>query len=202
MLNLPSQRSVFVAFFGFIALAILAVFLGTKIVSMRSENTRLKADNATLTAQHEEITAQYAALLENPVSCQFGTDEAMSQRNAVWRTFNGDATVPDGNAKLIGTMLWMILSPDSSEEVRGAGMNDYQQRALLFFSEEDISVISKAFIQFDPKVISDALRRIAVAGRTAEDFVLSIVSDKDRMERLLSSNLPIPLETLPDGTTP
>lgn len=131
------------------------------------------------------------------------TPEAIAKRNIVWRVWNGDGdSAAPGPERAIAAALGLMLSSEANAETRNAGMRMFLNKSIVFFSAEEIAAIQQTMGNGTPAQLADTLRRIAAADGQAADLIRAVLADTDRVGRFTSGRLPIPLETLPDGTTP
>ncbi|HTM67738.1 MAG TPA: hypothetical protein VL426_00420 [Candidatus Binatia bacterium] len=137
------------------------------------------------------------------VPANANTREAMAKRNVVWRVWNGEVeSLPESPERAIAAMLGLMLSPEANAQARNAGMRMYMQKSIAYFSADDIRAVQGLIGNGTPAQLAEALRRIATADGDAADLVRAVLADRDRVARFTDNRLPIPLETLPDGTTP
>jgi len=137
------------------------------------------------------------------VPANASTAEAVARRNIVWRVWNGDiAAVPDGPERSIAAALGLLLSHEANADSRNAGMRIFLQKSIAYFSAEEISEIQTLMGTGAPGQIAEALRRISAADGDASDLIRAILADRERVARFTENRLPIPLETMPDGSTP
>ncbi len=149
--------------------------------------------------------AQPAASAQAPVCvpASANTREAMAKRNIVWRVWNGQGTtLPPSPERALAAAIGMILSPEADVGNRNTGMSMYLQKSVAYFSEQDIREIQTLMDGHDPARLADALRRIATADGDAADLVRAVLADRERVGRFVAGTGPIPLETMPDGSTP
>lgn len=131
------------------------------------------------------------------------TREAMAKRNVVWRVWNGQgASLPPSPERALAAALGMILSPEADVDNRNTGMSMYLQKSVAYFTPQDIREIQALMNAGDPQKLAEALRRIATADGDAADLVRAVLADRERVERFVTGSGPIPLETMPDGSTP
>ncbi len=131
-----------------------------------------------------------------------GSPGAIAERNAVWRVLNGkDADVPDGPAKSLGFALKAALDKDSPVPLRDRAMGALMNKSVLYFTPDEIDEVMGVMVEGAPDDRADVLRRILAADDRACAFVRGILADKRRIA-LFAAGKQIPLETLPDGTTP
>lgn len=128
--------------------------------------------------------------------------EAMAERNAVWRVWNGkEAEVPDGPPKSLALALKAALDKDSPIALRDRAMGALMNKSVLYFSSDEVEEVMAVLMQGDPADRAEILTRILDADTRAGVLVRSVLADKQRVA-LFTSGKPIPLETLADGTTP
>ncbi|HSD12265.1 MAG TPA: hypothetical protein VLC10_01790 [Patescibacteria group bacterium] len=149
--------------------------------------------------------AQPAVSAQAPVCvpASANTREAMAKRNVVWRVWNGQgASLPPTPERALAAALGMILSPEADVGNRNTGMSMYLQKSVAYFTPQDIREIQALMNAGDPQKLAEALRRIATADGDAADLVRAVLADRERVERFVTGSGPIPLETMPDGSTP
>lgn len=128
--------------------------------------------------------------------------EAMARRNTVWRVWNGQAgSLPDTPERFLAATLGMILMPEAPVEARNAGMRAYLAKSAAYFSEEETNEIIRHLSEGTPQERAEAFRMIAARDSQATALIDQVLADRERVERFLAG-LPIPLETMPDGSTP
>ncbi len=131
------------------------------------------------------------------------TREAMARRNVVWRVWNGQAaSLPPSPERTLAAALGLILSPEADADNRNTGMSMFLQKSVAYFTPQDIRAIQQLMGEGDPEKIVEALRRIATADGDASDLVRAVLADRERVQRFVTASGPIPLETMPDGSTP
>ncbi|HTK04079.1 MAG TPA: hypothetical protein VL500_00690 [Candidatus Eisenbacteria bacterium] len=131
------------------------------------------------------------------------TAEAMAKRNIVWRVWNGDIeSVPDSPERSIAAALGLMLSHEADANTRNMGMRIFLQKSVAYFSPDEVNEIQALMGTGAPPQIAEALRRIAAADGQASDLIRAVLADRDRVARFTENRLPIPLEKLPNGTTP
>lgn len=152
-------------------------------------------------ARPATTTASAAPSLCLPANAN--TREAMAKRNVVWRVWNGEVeSLPESPERAIGAMLGLMLSPEAGAQERNTGMRMYMQKSIAYFSADDVRAVQGLIGNGTPAQIAAALRRIASADGEASGLVSAILADQERVARFTDGRLPIPLEKLPDGTTP
>lgn len=131
------------------------------------------------------------------------TAEAMAKRNIVWRVWNGDIeSVPESPERAIAAALGLMLSHEADANSRNMGMRIFLQKSVAYFSAEEVAEIQTLMSSGKPAQIAEALRRISAADGQASDLIRAVLADRDRVARFTENRLPIPLEKLPNGTTP
>ncbi|MEY4744518.1 MAG: hypothetical protein RL272_463 [Candidatus Parcubacteria bacterium] len=131
------------------------------------------------------------------------TREAMARRNIVWRVWNGQGSaLPPSPERALAAALAMILSPEAATNDRNTGMNLYLQKSIAYFSQEEIREVQELMNAGDPEKLAEAVRRIAAADGAAADLVRAVLADRERVARFVTGAGTIPLETMPDGSTP
>lgn len=131
------------------------------------------------------------------------TREAIARRNVVWRVWNGDSeSAAPGPDRAIAAALGLLLSSEANVETRNAGMQMFMSKSIAYFSREEVEAIKSAMGEASPADLAESVRRIAAADGRASDLIRAVLADRERVGKFTSGNLPIPLETLPDGTTP
>jgi hypothetical protein len=129
--------------------------------------------------------------------------EAIARRNTVWRVWNGDGdSAAPGPERAIAAALGLMLSHEANVETRNAGMRLYLNKSIAYFSADEVGAIQQTMGNGTPEQLAASFRRIADADGQAADLIRAVLADTDRVGRFTSGRLPIPLETLPDGTTP
>lgn len=141
-----------------------------------------------------------------PTTClpaNANTREAMAKRNIVWRAWNGEVErLPDTPERTVAAMLGLMLSPEADAQARNAGMRMYMQKSVAYFTADDVRAVQGLIGNGTSAQLAEALRRISTADGEAADLIRAVLADRDRVAHFTDGRLPIPLETLPDGSTP
>lgn len=131
------------------------------------------------------------------------TSEAIAKRNIVWRVWNGEGDkLPPSPERAVAAALGLMLSHEGDANTRNAGMRLLMNKSIAYFTREEVEAIQAAMGDATPADLAESIRRVAAADGQAADLVRAVLADRERVARFTSGNLPIPLETLPDGTTP
>lgn len=144
-----------------------------------------------------------AASAATCVPADGNSPEAIAKRNIVWRTLNGQGdTLQPSPERAIAAAIGLLLNSEADVQARNAGMQMLMRKSFPYFTREEVEAIQKAMGDATPADLADSVRRISAADGQAADLIRAVLADRDRIARYTSGNLPIPLETLPDGTTP
>lgn len=128
--------------------------------------------------------------------------EAVAKRNIVWRTLNHDADkLPETPERRLGMALDLLIGKNSSEETRLDGFTAFIKKGAAYFDEEQSNAIEQTLAAGTPTQVAEVMRKIVLADGEASDLLRGVLGDQKRIKAVVAGQK-VPLETLPDGSTP
>jgi hypothetical protein len=128
---------------------------------------------------------------------------AMSERNEVWGMLNDiDNATLDTPVKVVGGIVGMMLGPEMGQEGRNVGLKVFMIKSFRAFPEAQAAQLQRLIADGTPEQVAGFLKAIVELDQRSDELLASVLADKDRIDRYMRHELPIPLEKMPDGTTP